>query len=261
MKDPALRAVSIGARGLWIDILCLAWESPARGILYTAARKPYTIDQIARACGLTTAEAEMLVSELIDTGVCSRRKDGSISSRRMVRDEMIRSRERLKKQEDRRKSLPVIESVPLGVPEPVPTVSPPSSSSSSSSEETTSVQKQTDCTLTREADFDTPTDPGFDAFLRVFTACGIGAGTNDLKRMRQSWSQTPITDRLVAVRYAKQQALTEWRSRDKTHIPRPWNFLKERHWERGDPPRRIPKTTAKESRTQLLMATWAKGES
>jgi hypothetical protein len=31
MKDPALRSVSLEARGLWIDMLCLLFESGRRG--------------------------------------------------------------------------------------------------------------------------------------------------------------------------------------------------------------------------------------
>ncbi len=31
MKDPALRSVSLEARGLWMDMLCLLFESVRRG--------------------------------------------------------------------------------------------------------------------------------------------------------------------------------------------------------------------------------------
>jgi hypothetical protein len=51
MKDPALRSVSIAARGLWIDMLCLMHESDRRGYLQHATGKPVTAEQLARMTG------------------------------------------------------------------------------------------------------------------------------------------------------------------------------------------------------------------
>ena len=46
MKDPALAICSAGARGVWMDVMCLMFESPKRGYLITNG-VPWTIEQIA----------------------------------------------------------------------------------------------------------------------------------------------------------------------------------------------------------------------
>ena len=43
-KDPALRSVSLAARGLWIDMLCLMFEGDHRGYLPHATGKPVQLD-------------------------------------------------------------------------------------------------------------------------------------------------------------------------------------------------------------------------
>ena len=91
MKDPALRCVSYAARGLWIDLMCVMFESPSRGHLQMATGKPLTPEHIGRMTGGSADEVATLLRELEDAGVFSRTDVGTIYSRRMVRDEKIRS--------------------------------------------------------------------------------------------------------------------------------------------------------------------------
>lgn len=90
MKDPALRSVSLSARGLWIDMLCLMWEAHRRGYLCHRTGLPVTLEQLARMVGSSAAEVDHLVQELVNCGVCSRAEDGVLYSRRMERDEQVR---------------------------------------------------------------------------------------------------------------------------------------------------------------------------
>lgn len=90
MKDPALRACSLAARGLWMDCLCLMFESPRRGYLEHATGQPVTAEQVARMVGATVKEAATLLAELEQVGVSSKTEAGVIYSRRLVRDEEIR---------------------------------------------------------------------------------------------------------------------------------------------------------------------------
>jgi hypothetical protein len=91
MKDPALRAVSSGARGLWMDMLCLMHESVQRGYLQHGNGQPVTTEQIARMTGnLSLVEVEGWIAELENCGVSSRSNAGVIYSRRMLRDERKR---------------------------------------------------------------------------------------------------------------------------------------------------------------------------
>lgn len=90
MKDTDLRAVSVAARGLWIDLLCLMWESDKRGYLVLSSGKPATTEQLARMTGNAPEVVAELVNELEECGVTSRSDEGVLFSRRMVRDESKR---------------------------------------------------------------------------------------------------------------------------------------------------------------------------
>ena len=91
MKDPGLRSVSLEARGLWIDMLCLLFESVRRGYLQHATGKPVSPEQLARMTGGSAEQVSRLLRELEDSGVFSRTEHGTIYSRRMIRDERKRA--------------------------------------------------------------------------------------------------------------------------------------------------------------------------
>lgn len=84
--DPALRVCSIGARGLWMEMLCIMHEATPRGSLLVNGRA-VTDRQLANLCGVPARDALVLVSELDEAGVFSRDADGTIYSRRIRRDE------------------------------------------------------------------------------------------------------------------------------------------------------------------------------
>ncbi len=90
MKDPQLRAVSSACRGLWIDMLCLMWESARRGFLVHPTGRAVTTEQLARMTGNSADDTAGMLQELEDCGVCSRTGDGILYSRRLERDERIR---------------------------------------------------------------------------------------------------------------------------------------------------------------------------
>lgn len=81
--DDELRACSLAARGLWMDLLCLAHKY--EGVVLIAGAIPTDLD-IAKQVGSTKAEVTKLIEELLRRGVASRREDGALYSRRMVRD-------------------------------------------------------------------------------------------------------------------------------------------------------------------------------
>jgi hypothetical protein len=91
MKDPAVRSVTVAARGLWIDMLCLMHESDRRGYLQHATGRPVTSEQLARMTGCSASEVARLLRELEESGVFSRTEDGVIFNRRMVLDEHKRT--------------------------------------------------------------------------------------------------------------------------------------------------------------------------
>lgn len=89
-NDAALQSCSIAARGLWHEMLCLMHECLPYGHLAVNG-KPMRPAQIARLVGVPEKEYAVLLAELTDAGVPSTTIDGTIYSRRMVRDEHIRN--------------------------------------------------------------------------------------------------------------------------------------------------------------------------
>lgn len=118
MKDPNLRRCSHAAKGVLVDLLCLMFESEERGVL-SSSRKPWTDQEIAIAVGGDTTITLAGLRELLDKGVLSRNSSGAVLSRRMIRDETIRTAERDKKR--RQRVCPPL--CPDGVPPPVPAMS------------------------------------------------------------------------------------------------------------------------------------------
>ena len=88
LKDPAVRALSFAARGLWIDMIAIMSECNPRGYLRLNG-KPIIGDQLARMTGGQIDEVQRLLKELETAGVFSRDRHHTIYSRRIVRDERL----------------------------------------------------------------------------------------------------------------------------------------------------------------------------
>lgn len=89
-KCPEVRALSLDHRALWFDLICYMWDSTERGVMVKPNGKPYSDQEIIRMVGLDNQNSGNWLQILLDDGVCSRREDGAIYSRRMVKDEAIR---------------------------------------------------------------------------------------------------------------------------------------------------------------------------
>lgn len=88
-KDVELRSCSVAARGLWVDLMCLAHECEPYGHL-TVNGQPMTSRQMAGQLGLTPTQTEKLLGELLKNGVARRTDGGVVFSKRMVEDESAR---------------------------------------------------------------------------------------------------------------------------------------------------------------------------
>jgi hypothetical protein len=84
--DIELRFLSHGARGLWIDMLCLMAMNERRGYLEAAGKPVADSNSLARLTSGCPEEVARLLDELETGGVFSRDDAGVIYSRRMVRD-------------------------------------------------------------------------------------------------------------------------------------------------------------------------------
>lgn len=90
LRDTALRSCSTGARGLWIDMICWMHEGSPYGHL-KVGEKVILPDNLARMVGETLEVVEGWIKELKQAGVFEYAEDGSICSRRMIRDEHLRN--------------------------------------------------------------------------------------------------------------------------------------------------------------------------
>lgn len=83
--DQALRAVSIAARGLWMECLCIMHEAKPYGHLMLNG-EPVEDHVLARMAGVSVDEVSALMAELRQAGVLSVTGRGVIFSRRMTKD-------------------------------------------------------------------------------------------------------------------------------------------------------------------------------
>jgi hypothetical protein len=99
-KDVGLQSCSIGARGLWFEMLLMMHESPIRGYLMLTDQIPMHDEHIARVAGVDQSLVSHLIEELEQNGVFDYerlqitpdRMINVIKSRRMVADEQKRQK-------------------------------------------------------------------------------------------------------------------------------------------------------------------------
>lgn len=84
-SDRRLRMCSMAARGLWIDLIGYLHEGEPYGHLSIDGASP-NVEEIAALCGRPLLEIQTALTELETRKVFSRSADGTIFSRRMVRD-------------------------------------------------------------------------------------------------------------------------------------------------------------------------------
>jgi hypothetical protein len=85
MGEPRLRACSLAARGLWMEMIALAHQATPYGHVLINGNAP-DIATLARMVGATESECEALMAELDRNGVFSRTRKGIVYSRRMIKD-------------------------------------------------------------------------------------------------------------------------------------------------------------------------------
>lgn len=84
--DQALRIVSLSARGLWMDMLCLMYEANPFGHLIVGDQ-PVSDADLARLVGAGTEEVQALLVELLSARVARKTRGGVIYSKRMTEDD------------------------------------------------------------------------------------------------------------------------------------------------------------------------------
>jgi hypothetical protein len=90
LRDP-VSGCSLAAQGLWLRMMFLMHDGDRYGYLSTNG-SPIPPGSVAQRCGCTLEQYETLLAELSNAGVPSRLEDGTILSRRMVKDESKRQK-------------------------------------------------------------------------------------------------------------------------------------------------------------------------
>ena len=202
LRDTALRTCSVAARGLWIDMICYMHEGSPYGYL-KVNNKVILPQNLARMVGLTLDEVQGYLHELNDAGVYEIDSGGSIYSKRMIRDEVLRNKRAEGGKLGGNPNLKVKHKVNLEVKQ---IITPSSSSSSSSSSSNIK-----------------PMPIGFDLFWDAYDK-KVGK-PNSLK----AWSKIAFKDDLL-------QKIVEKASLDKKAKPDnkfrkdPERWLKGQHW-------------------------------
>ncbi len=83
--DQALRVVSLGARGLWIEMICVMHEATPYGHLLVGGQR-VSDDVLARLVGASVPEVQAQLVELRSAGVFKQTRAGVIYSKRMTDD-------------------------------------------------------------------------------------------------------------------------------------------------------------------------------
>jgi len=88
-KAPEIRALDLDVRMIWFEMIGYMWESTERGY-FTLNDKPVITPVISKMIGVDISTMERALQQMEEFNVYSKRKDGSIFCRKMVRDEEMR---------------------------------------------------------------------------------------------------------------------------------------------------------------------------
>jgi len=89
LKDEGVRSCSLGARGLWFELLGCMRKWRNYGVLCTRAGFPMKLGEIAELVNAPIYQIKPLLDELEKAGVFSRSKKGAIYCRRMKRESPV----------------------------------------------------------------------------------------------------------------------------------------------------------------------------
>ena len=84
--DQALRVVSLAARGLWMEMLCVMHEASPYGHLLVGGQ-PLSCAALARLVGSSEGEVQAMLVELSEAGVSRQTRRGVVYSKRMIADQ------------------------------------------------------------------------------------------------------------------------------------------------------------------------------
>ena len=224
LQDAALRTVSVGARGLWIEMLCYMHQGSTYGYLKVNHNVILT-PNLTRMVGATLQEVEGWLSELKDAGVYAVDGDGAIFSRRMIRDEEVRKARADGGKLGGNPKLMEENKVNL-TPNLQPTPSSSSSSLTSSLTATSKSKSKSKPTVANAPRGERETC--FDQFWEAYPA-KVGKG-DAIKAWKKITSLIPETLELILQALSWQRDCPAWLKDDGQFIPNPATYLNGKRW-------------------------------
>jgi uncharacterized protein YdaU (DUF1376 family) len=221
--DENFRLMTFEQRGMYWTLLNHAWLNDGL---------PPSIEDIRDLCRLAQADFDRMwerVSkcfEIVDGRLRNRRQE---RERAEVRSKSEQSADAARKMHERRTSAPAPAERPHdfssanAVPRASESVSEPGSEDFSKSENQEGPKTEV-----------VMVDRQLEELLFMFAALGRGMTVGDRIRCENEWKALELPDRIAAVRHAR-ASLPEWQTRPTDKIAQPWNYLRERHWERAAP--------------------------
>lgn len=217
--DQALRAVSIAARGLWMECLCIMHEAKPYGHLMLNG-EPVEDHVLARMAGVSVDEVSALMAELRQAGVLGVTSRGVVFSRRMTKDH-ARARKGKKAAIKRWSQVPdgVEQSgAPNGSPNGIPITQKPEARS----------QKQD----SSSPPLDDPLKADFEEWYRLYPhKVGRGQALKAYRSARKKIGQAELLEAVKKFSAAVLRAGTE-----KRFVPHPSTWLTGERWADEDAP-------------------------
>lgn len=214
LRDTALRTCSIGARGLWIDMICFMHEGNPYGHL-KVGNKVIQTSNLASMVGASVEDVSAWLEELRLAGVYDTIEDGTIISRRMIRDENLRN---IRAESGKLGGNPALKDKAKVAKKDKQNSTPSSSSSSSSSFNSLSPLPPSGAEV------------GFSEFWEAWPA-------SDRKQAKgkclEAWKKSgceKVKDEIIR-HVGRMKACDDWRKNGGAFIPAPLVYLNQRRWE------------------------------
>jgi hypothetical protein len=240
-SDPRLKMCSAGARGVWIEMICLMHEANPYGHLLVHGQPPNEA-QLASLTGIPIAELTDYLGELERMGVFSTTREGVIYSRKLVRMKSKSAKARKNGKLGGNPSLGNNKENPRSLKLPDKGSDKPQSPEARSQRDNNSEDKSSSLSSSRGA----RDDDGYQKFLEVHPK------PRETARGEQAWQEAIEAGNAAgALIAAAQRYATAARTFDPDKVKYSDNWLAEGTW------RRYPPKTSKTHDEADVLKFWA----
>lgn len=223
------------ARSVLADLMALAHEGTPYGYLADKIG-PLSTSFLASRCVISAAKFNSAVVELLTAERVNRGEGQVLFIRRMVEDEELRIRRAAGGGKGGNPNLATKEvNLPPNLDHnlEVNYDSRERTRADSDSEILAVVETtNTENLPTRARDLIPPIDFEFREFMGAFLSLGVAAGPADMQKCAMAWVSLSLAEKLSALSDVRGKTKGDWSTCEVRYVPRPWNYLGSRQWER-----------------------------